>query len=284
LSSYRFCRSDDVSLLVEAYNRCYRVHFPELQLLTVDGFKQWIRRLEIWTSSCMVASIGAEPIGVLIAGKRTHESLVFRVGVAPGHQRNGHASHLMDSLAQKLAILGPRRLVAEVPAERSAARRFVERCGYRVEARYTDFEHPGSMERPRSADLIFPVTVEELQANEALSLGVGRSWHRAAESLTRRADSLVGSALATASRIEAFALHTLPSEGPLEVLALGCADETRREMWLRPLLQQLCSTPRAVRLTRLEEGDPPFELIKSCGFHSVAHNTAYAFEAGETTA
>jgi ribosomal protein S18 acetylase RimI-like enzyme len=280
VSSYRFCRSDDVPLLVEAYKRCYRVHFPELPELTVDGFKRWIRRLDVWTSSCMVAASGSEPIGVLVAGKRPDANLVFRVGVAPGHQRHGHASHLMSSLAQKLAILGPRRMVAELPEESGAARRFVERCGYEVEDRFTDFEHPGGAARPRGIELAFPVTVDELQAGDALASGAGRSWLRSVEALVRGADELRGLALASDVRIEAFVLYREPERGPIEVLGLSCVDEGKRDRWLRTLLVGLCAAPRAVRLVRLDDGDPPGDLIESWGFRPAGRTLSYVTEAG----
>ena len=99
MASYRFCRSDDIALLVEAHNACYRVHFPDLPRLTVEGFKQAIREIDLWTSSCMVALAGADPIAVLLATKREAEALVYRIGVHPDHPRQGHGRHLLSSLA-----------------------------------------------------------------------------------------------------------------------------------------------------------------------------------------
>lgn len=133
MSGYRFCRSDDVSLLVEAYNRCFRPHFPGKLELTVDAFKRLVRGIDLWTSSCMVAIAGDEPIGVLLAGKREHENLVYRIGVHPDHVGREHGSHLLTSLSQKLAILGPRRIVVELPEEQPGWRTFFERSGFAFE-------------------------------------------------------------------------------------------------------------------------------------------------------
>ena len=78
-------------------------------------------------------------IGVLLAAKRDEANLICRVAVHPGHRRQGHGRHLMASLSAKLAILGPRRLLAEVPEDDAEGRAFVEACDYRSERVYTDF-------------------------------------------------------------------------------------------------------------------------------------------------
>ena len=139
MPSYRYCRSDDIPLLVQAYNECYRVHFPDLPRMSVERFKGLLRRIDLWTSSCMVALTGDEPIAVLLATKREDETLIHTIGVRPGHRRQGHARHLLRSLSSKLAILGPPRMVAEVPGNLDAARSLLEAAGFREERLYTDF-------------------------------------------------------------------------------------------------------------------------------------------------
>ena len=83
--------------------------------MTPAAFKRSIRDLHVWCSSCMVAFAGSDPIGVLIGAKRPSATLIYRIAVHPDHQRQGHGRHLLTSLSSKLAILGPPRLVAEVP-------------------------------------------------------------------------------------------------------------------------------------------------------------------------
>ncbi|MEE8586660.1 MAG: GNAT family N-acetyltransferase, partial [Acidobacteriota bacterium] len=110
MPSYRFCRPDDMPRLVQAINECYNAHFPGNPPLTLDNFQREVRELNVWPSNCMIAWRGEEPIAVSIATKREREVLVQRVGVRPGHQRQGHGLHLVTSLSQKLAVLGPSRL------------------------------------------------------------------------------------------------------------------------------------------------------------------------------
>ena len=169
MSAYRFCRSDDVALLVQAYNACYRVHFPERPALQADDFKLAMRQLDVWTSSCMVALLDNAPIGVLISAKRETQSLIQAVGVVVPHQRSEHGRHLMTSLSQKLGILGPPRLVAEIPAGWSEATAFFEACGYSREDCFTDFVFGGQAATSQASDLVIPIPLDELIANDAFT-------------------------------------------------------------------------------------------------------------------
>ena len=127
MSSYRFCRTDDIGLLVDALNRCWSPYFPDEPPMTPAAFKRSIRDLQVWCSSCMVAFSGSDPIGVLIGAKRPSGTLVHKIAVHPDHRRQGHGRHLLTSLGSKLAILGPPRIVAEVPETLAACLRAVQR-------------------------------------------------------------------------------------------------------------------------------------------------------------
>jgi GNAT superfamily N-acetyltransferase len=145
MSAYRFCRSDDIGLLVDALNRCWAPYFPDEPPMTPAAFKRSIRDLQVWCSSCMVAFSGADPIGVLIGAKRPTGTLIHRIAVHPDHRRQGHGRHLLTSLGSKLAILGPPRMIAEVPETFTAAGGLFSATGYVQEALLTDyvFSNPG---------------------------------------------------------------------------------------------------------------------------------------------
>ena len=134
MSSYRFCRTDDIGLLVDALNRCWAPAFPHEPPMTPAVFRRSIRDLQVWCSSCMVAFAGPDPIGVLIGAKRPSATLVHKIAVHPDHQRQGHGRHLLASLGSKLAILGPPRIVAEVPAPNAPARGLFSANGWVEEA------------------------------------------------------------------------------------------------------------------------------------------------------
>src|SRR5688572_14815475 len=139
MTAYRFCRSDDIGLLVDALNHCWTPYVTDEPPMTPAAFKRWIRDLQVWCSSCMVAFAGSEPIGVLIGAKRPAATLVHTIAVHPDHRRQGHGLHLLTSLASKLAILGPPRIVAEIPDSLAAARGLLSAGGYAQEACLTDY-------------------------------------------------------------------------------------------------------------------------------------------------
>ena len=87
----------------------------------------------------MVAFSGSEPIGVLIGAKRASGTLIHTIAVHPEHLRQGHSRHLLASLGSKLAILGPPRLVAEVPETLVPACELFRTSGYVEEAVLTDY-------------------------------------------------------------------------------------------------------------------------------------------------
>src|SRR6266700_1363822 len=139
MSAYRFCRTDDIGLLVDALNRCWAPYFPDEPPMTPAAFKQSIRDSQIWCSSCMVDFSGSDPIGVLIGAKRPSATLVHKIAVHPDHRRQGHGRHLLASLGSKLAILGPPRMIAEVPGTLAATCGLFGASGYVREALLTDY-------------------------------------------------------------------------------------------------------------------------------------------------
>ena len=216
MSSYRFCRTDDVALLVAALNRCWSPYFPDEPAVTPATFKRSIRDLQVWCSSCMVAFSGPDPIGVLIGAKRPAGTLIHKIAVHPDHARQGHGRHLLTSLGSKLAILGPPRMVAEVPEALSPACGLFGASGYVEEGRLTDYvlEVDGSSrDVPGAAGtFVIPVSVDDLAANGLLEAHPDVCWERSVETLTARKDDLAGLAVASDERIEAYVLYVAPGE------------------------------------------------------------------------
>lgn len=281
MASYRFCRTDDVPLLVDAYNRCYRVHLGGLPEMTVDEFRRAVRELDLWCSSCMLATAAGAAIAVLLAAKRETENLVHVIGVHPEHLRRGHGRHLVASLGAKLSILGPRRITAEVPADWAGVCAFFEACGFRRERSYADFERqpdPGPFD---ARGIIVPVTIDDLLAGGILDPDAPRCWERAPRCLMKVRDRVRGIALA-ADTLEAYVLYRDAGAGaPREILALGCADEGRREVLLGLLIRQLgAAGPAPVRISRAWSGEIPFELLERWGFRRARAYAGYTAEAG----
>src|SRR5207253_10290434 len=122
-----------------------------------------------WCSSCMVAFSGSDAIGVLIGAKRPSGTLVHKIAVHPEHRRQGHGRHLLASLGSKLAILGPPRIVAEVPESLAPACELFSACGYVREVLLTDYVLQRDEEHSDMGEgFVIAITVDDLAANGLL--------------------------------------------------------------------------------------------------------------------
>jgi GNAT superfamily N-acetyltransferase len=280
MSAYRFCRTDDVALLVEALNRCWAPYFPGEPLMTPAAFKRSIRDLQVWCSSCMVAFSGSDPIGVLIGAKRPSGTLVHRIAVHPDHRRQGHARHLLTSLGSKLAILGPPRIMAELPETLAAVRKLFSASGYVEEATLTDYVWNGEEKETDAGrkGLLIPVTVDDLAANGLF--GDSQScWERSVETFTARKDDIAGLAVASDERIEAYLLYVTPevgAAGTAQIVSLRCLVQDG-EARLMQLLSQLRSQGmNTIRFPKVHSDEMPRESLQSLGFRPIGVHRRYA--------
>jgi ribosomal protein S18 acetylase RimI-like enzyme len=286
MSAYRFCRTDDIQLLVDALNHCWAPYFPDEPPMTPVAFKRSIRDLQVWCSSCMVAFVGGDPIGVLIGAKRPSATLIHRIAVHPDHVCQGHGRHLLDSLASKLAILGPPRIVAEVPESLAAARGLFRGCGYTEEAVLTDYvaapEGPARTAGQRievsSQELpgrfVIPVTIDDLEANGLLADDLPGAWEHSAETLRARKAEVAGLAIASDERIEAYILYI-----ESEILALRSlvADNGARLVQLVSRVQAL-GIP-TMRFSKVHPAELSQEIIGKLGFRPVGSRRLFATNA-----
>jgi GNAT superfamily N-acetyltransferase len=283
--------------LVEALNACWLPHAAAragdgastVAPLTLADFKRNIRERHVWCSSCMIAFEGSEPIGVMIGAKRANETLVDRIAIRPDRMRQGHGRHLIESLGAKLAILGPPRLVAEVPDDLPEAAAFFEACGFAGGDVLTDWvlDDVGALLAAGGAtaggvDETFPVpvTVGDLVANRLLADPLGVAWDRATATLVARAETLQGIGLATVDRIEAFVLYrpTAGSGPGATIDTLGAAPgggpaETnpRRLQTFRRLLALVFERVGApLRFQRVAADELPVAWARSLGLRAAA--------------
>lgn len=272
MASYRFCRPDDIPYLVRALNECYGIHFPHEPPMTVERFREEMKTLSVWPSNAMVASTNTGPIAVMIGTKRAEEVLVMRLGVHPDHQRQEHGHHMLTSLSQKLAVLGPERLVVEVPQDLPGLGEFVSAANYHYEATYTDYLRPVAPVEPVPEEWIAEVEVEELVEQELLSASRSVAWERSLETLLNRKEELVGLALASPERLEACLVYD-PAEAAatVDIVGIGDRGEERRGVFLGLLLRFLASnSPRPLRLPKLAVDELPEEVLASLGFEAGA--------------
>jgi GNAT superfamily N-acetyltransferase len=269
MSAYRFCRTDDIGLLVDALNRCWAPHFPDEPLMTPAAFKRSIRDLQVWCSSCMVAFSGSDPIGVLIGAKRPSATLIHKIAVHPDHRRQGHGRHLLDSLGSKLAILGPPRIVAEVPESLAAACGLFGACGYVEEALLTDYvlqrEQNDAREGVGMSDggYVIPVTVDDLAANGLLEDDQPQvCWERSVETFTARKDEIAGLAVASDERIEAYLLYM--EDG--EIISLRSLVDDGGARLMQLLCQHRARGRKTFRLAKVHPAEISKAWLETLGF------------------
>jgi hypothetical protein len=223
-----------------------------------------VRELGLWASSCMVAHEGERPIAVLHACKRPQATLVLRLAVHPDHRRRGHGKHLLTSLSSKLAILGPPRLVAEVPGDRRGEQHaFLEACGYVEEGTLTDWVREGSGDTG-PLEAWAPVTVDQLAESGALQDLPSLAWERATPTLLARKDVLHGLAAASADRIEAWALWREAGD--------------TAEVWGARRVVPPLGWDRVV-LPKLSEAEVPAAVLQRDGFRPGRRTVVYAARA-----
>jgi ribosomal protein S18 acetylase RimI-like enzyme len=283
MSAYRFCRTDDIGLLVDALNRCWSPYFPDEPAMTPAAFKRSIRDLQVWCSSCMVAFSGADPIGVLIGAKRPSGTLIHKIAVHPDHRRQGHGRHLLDSLGSKLAILGPPRIVTEVPEPNDVARALFTACGYIEEARLTDYvldreamEPPVFTPADGAGMFVIPVTIDDLTANGLLEGTQPQvCWERSVETLTARKDEIAGLAVASDERIDAYLLYRT-HEMDAEIVSLRCFIDAGGGR-LKMLLSQLRARGmKSLRFTKVHPTEISTEWLGTFGFRRTSAHVLYA--------
>jgi GNAT superfamily N-acetyltransferase len=275
VSAYRFCRTDDIGLLIDALNRCWLPYFPDEPAMTAAAFKRSIRDLQVWCSSCMVAFSGSDPIGVLIGAKRPSGTLVYKIAVHPDHLRQGHGRHLLASLGSKLAILGPPRIIAEVPETLAAASALFSANGFVQETVLTDYVWQGEVsDVPRvNGMFVIPVTVDDLAANGLLGEADPQvCWERSVETLTARKDDIAGFAVASDERIEAYLLYM--KGGEIMSLRSFVNDGGTH---LKLLLSRL--GPGTFRFPKVHPGEISTECLQTLGLRAAGTHLLYATNA-----
>jgi hypothetical protein len=233
----------------------------------------------------MVAFSGADAIGVLIGAKRPSGTLVHKIAVHPDHRRQGHGRHLLTSLGSKLAILGPPRIVAEVPETLAPACELFRAGGYVEEAVLTDYvlERLALSERGDAARVegfVIPVTVDDLAANGLLGEADRQvCWNRSVETLTARKDDIAGLAVASDERIEAYLLYVKRGMEEKEILSLRSFIDDGGAR-LKQLLSQLRARGmETIRFAKVHPAEISKEWLETLGFSPAGGHLLYAARA-----
>ena len=286
MPSFRFCRPDDIPELVDAVNRTYLVHFPHRSPMTEAAFKREVKKVDLWTSSCMLATEDGAPIGVLIAAKRPRASVILRLGIHPKFQGLGYGSHLLDSLKNKMRVLGPSLLTVELEETNLLMRSFFERRGYGVMGRFVDFESREVFVEVGPTELIQEIDIRDI-GDRHLRMPTGSTegeedplaWIRQTETLRNGREQLMGYGIPDLDEIVAYLFVReagVRTERVVELVALGCREDADASLLFRILLGNLSRTHREkIRIPRLSERELPYQTVEDLGFEEVRGYVRY---------
>ena len=176
-------------------------------------------------------------------------------------------------------------MVAEVPENNAPTRALFDSSGYVQEAVLTDYslempalsEHAsGEAELMRVEGFVFPVTIDDLVANDLLGDQHPQTcWERSVETLTARKDEIEGLAVASDERIESFILHL--KDGEILSLRSFIEDGGAR---LKQLLSQLrAQGMSSFRFQKVHPAEISTQLMEALGFRSTGAHRLYAAKA-----
>lgn len=227
----------------------------------------------------MVAFAGPDPIAVLIGAKRSSATLIHKIAVHPDHIRQGHGRHLLTSLSSKLAILGPPRIVVEVPESLTPARALFAASGYAEEGRLIDYVlNLTEIEAPPTIGLVIPITIEDLAANGLFENAEVRAWARSVETLTARKEYLAGLAVASDERIEAYLLYE-KDDAAAKIMSLRSLTDDGGARLKQLLVSLRSQEVTNLRFPKVHPGEMSKALAEALGFSSVAEHFLYAARA-----
>ncbi|MBI4639574.1 MAG: GNAT family N-acetyltransferase [Candidatus Tectomicrobia bacterium] len=264
MSLFRFCRPDDIPLIVRAINECYDVHFPEETPMTVEQFKFLIRTYGYWTSNCMIAQENRDPIGIIVGTKREYGCWIAMIGMKPGFERQGIGSHLVDSLMRKLSIIGPRKISVDVPEAHEGVKAFFTTLGFSLWDRY--FTYEGSLEPSSKERNVEQVDPEKILEYYAHFHPLPQCWERDAESVRKQAPFVNGYAYREGSDLPGYLL--LQEERVVDLAIDPNADHLRVGKALLAHASHLTGKP--IRIPKVPEQDPLREMLEKLGFPPVA--------------
>ena len=248
--------------------------------MTPAAFKRSIRDLQVWCSSCMVAFSGSDPIGVLIGAKRPSGTLLHRIAVRPDHVRQGHGRHLLTSLSSKLSILGPPRMVAEVPERLVPACELFSASGYAQQAILTDYVLERATDNPEPPPrLVIPLTVDDAIANGLVGGDSGVCWERSLETLTARKAEIGGLAVASDEQLEAYVMYRRSETGAdraAEIVAIGGSVDDGGARAAELLARLLAEGVSAFRFPKVHPEEVSTAWLEALGFRPGARHRVFA--------
>lgn len=266
---YRFCRPEDLPMIVQALNACYDVHFPARPTTTVEQFREEMGLISLWPSNTMVVLEDKEPIAVIVGTKRPYGCWIAKLGVRCDYQRQGIGCYIVEALIRKLSIIGPRVISVDVPADNGVALAFFRNVGFETWTQYWSFAGHPQAQPTEDLRQVHPIKPDVALSRYESFHPVPQCWERDAYTLQLYAGRLSGYAFWEEENIRGYILlyhHTimdLALDPQADAVRVGTAllqraamdvkeglsiDKVAAQDPARAILEQAGLTPRASHL------------------------------------
>jgi GNAT superfamily N-acetyltransferase len=265
MPSYRFCRPDDLTLIIRAINACYLMHYPEAPAMTEERLKEHMTLFHVRPGNCMVALERQQPVGVVVSTKRDYGVWIQALGCQPAFQRRGIATQLLEALVRKITIQRAPLVTVNVPTTNTPALRFFEAVHFTARGRYVSYqgfltEMPGL---PGSIEVVAP---PDLLAYYAPFHTTPACWERNAESLAGYGALPQGYAYYAQGTVQGYLIHRDDT-----ILDLALAPQADAQQVSTALLGCMHAAGWThATLAKVPEGEPIGLVLARLGFTPTA--------------
>ena len=257
MPSYRFCRPDDLALIVRAINQCCRIHEIGMPEMTEERLKEHMTLFAVRPGNCMVALERQQPVAAIISTRREAGAWIQTLGCQPAFQRRGIASQLVEALVRKIAIQRTEAITVDVPEDNDVALDFFQAVGFEERGGLVTLEgEPAGVSDP-SGEVVRVPAAELLDSCEAFHT-VPACWERSADSLAGYGELIQGYACHANGAMQGYLLH----QGST-ILDLACAPETDAARVCAALLGRLhaAGVSRAT-FPKVNAADPLLDILQ----------------------
>lgn len=264
MPSYRFCRPDDLALIVRAINECCRIHETDTPEMTEERLKAHMTLFAVRPGNCMVALERQQPVAAIISTRREAGAWIQALGCQPAFQRRGIASQLVEALVRKIAIQRTEDITVDVPEDNGAALNFFQAVGFEERGRLVTLEGEPEGFSDLSGEVVQAPAAELLNVYEEFH-AFPACWERSADSLAGYGELIQGYAYREDGATRGYLLH----QGST-ILDLACAPDADAAQASAALLGRLRGTGTLpLTLPKLNAADPLLNILQQQGLKPV---------------
>jgi GNAT superfamily N-acetyltransferase len=265
MPSYRFCRPDDLTLMIRAINACYLMYYPDEPAMTEERLKEHMTLFQVRPGNCMVALEQQQPVGVVVSTKRDYGVWIQALGCQPAFQRRGIATQLIEALVRKIAIQRAPLVTVDVPRTNTPALRFFEAMHFTVRGHYVSYQG-FLMEGPGIPGSLEAVSPPDLLAYYAPFHTIPACWERNAETLAGYGTRPQGYAYYAQDMVQGYLIHRDNT-----ILDLALAPQADAQQVSAALLGRMRAAGCThATLAKVPEGESIVPVLARLGFISTA--------------